>query len=125
VKEELGAFREEVRSAFAEVRQQFADVRQQFAEVHEQFAEVHEQFADVHRRIDAVDERARHQGILLEAVRDDVRLVAEAHGVLGERLDRHQRDNDAAHQEILALLRSSYRDLDGRMTRLEAQRGQG
>jgi chromosome segregation ATPase len=139
VNEELGAFREEVRNAFAEIRhqfadvhrrfadvhQQFTDVHQQFTDVHQQFADVRQQFADVHRRIDAVDERVRHQGVLLEAVRDDVRLVAEAQVSLGERVDRHRQDNDAAHQEILALLRSSYRELDGRVSRLEAQREQG
>lgn len=82
-------------------------------------------FSAVTRRLDMVNERVRHGGVLLEALRDDIRQLAEAHVLLDGRVERYRQENDAAHHEILALLRTSYRDLDRRVSRFEAPGGEG
>lgn len=124
--EELSAFRDEVRAGFAEVRQKFADVQQEFVAVHrhldsldERVQAVDERVQALDGRVQAVDERGRRDGVLLEDLRDDVHQLAEAHVLLDQRVERYRQENEAAHTEILVLLRTSYRDLDRRVTRLE------
>ncbi|HEY7651144.1 MAG TPA: hypothetical protein VID04_19260 [Methylomirabilota bacterium] len=75
--------------------------------------------------VGALDERVRHGGVLLEALRNDVRQLAETQLLADERFERDRQENEAAHREILALLRTSYRDLDRRGGRLEAPGGEG
>ncbi len=76
------------------------------------------------RRLDALDERVRADGVLLEALRDQVQQLAEAHAILDQRLERYRREHEIAQQEILALLRTSYQDLERRVSRLEARIGE-
>jgi len=143
VNEELAAFQTEVRDAFAEMREGFAALRAEmrdgfaavdrrftavegrFTAVDGRFDAVDERFTAVDRRVDSLDERVRHNGVMLESVRDDVRQLAEAHLLLDQRIERYRRENDDAHQEILVLLRTSYRDMDRRVGRLEERSSEG
>jgi chromosome segregation ATPase len=107
-----------------EMQQGFADVQQGFADVQQGFAELHQGMAAMGRRLDALDERVRANGVLLEALRDQVQQLAEAHAMLDQRVERYRREHEIAHQEILTLLRTSYQDLERRLTRLEARIGE-
>ena len=53
-----------------------------------------------------------------------MQVLAEAHALLDQRVERYREDNDGAHREILTLLRTSYRDPDRRVTRLESDPGE-
>jgi hypothetical protein len=44
--------------------------------------ELRQGLATLTRRVDGLDERIRANGVLLEALRDDVRQIAEAHVLL-------------------------------------------
>jgi hypothetical protein len=85
--------------------------------------------AFLNQRFDAMDQRLdgtrAEFGVLVERLRDGIRLVAEGHAVLDRKIDRLQQDNEAAHREILTLLHSSYRDLGHRVTRLESRSSSG
>jgi chromosome segregation ATPase len=129
--EGLAAVRGEMRRGFADVQQSFADVQQGFAELHQGFAELQQGLAELHqgmaamgRRLETLDKRVRTDGVLLEALRDQVQQLAEAHAMLGQRLERYRREHEVAQQEILALLRTSYQDLERRVSRLEARIGE-
>ena len=122
--EGLAAVRGEMRRGFADVQQSFADGQQSFAELHQGFAELHQGMAAMGRRLDTLDERVRAEGVLLEALRDQVQQLAEAHAMLDQRLERYRREHEVAQQEILALLRTSYQDLERRVSRLEARIGE-
>jgi chromosome segregation ATPase len=127
MREGLAALRGEMQGGLAAVRgemqQGFADVQQGFADVQQGFAELHQGMAAMGRRLDALDERVRADGILLEALRDQVQQLAEAHAMLDPRVERYRREHEVAHQEILVLLRTSYQDLERRVTRLETRIG--
>jgi chromosome segregation ATPase len=126
---------EQVDQRFAQVDQRFAQVDQRFGQVDQRFAQVEQGLAGLHqgmaelarrldvldRRVEALEQRVRANGILLEALRDDVRQLAEAHVMLDQRVERYRREHEVAHQEVLALLRASYQDLDRRVTRLEGR----
>lgn len=139
MRQEFAALRTEMRDGFAAIDRQFAAVDRQFAAVDRRFTAVdgrftavdggftavNGRFTEVDRRFDSLDERVRHNGVMLESVRDDVRQLAEAHLLLDQRVERYRRESDDAHQEILALLRTSYRDLDRRVGRLEERSSEG
>ncbi len=126
--EGLAAVRDEMHEGLAavrgEMRRGFADVQQSFADVQQGVAELHQGMTAMGRRLDALDERVRADGVLLEALRDQVQQLAEAHAILDQRLERYRREHEIAQQEILALLRTSYQDLERRVSRLEARIGE-
>jgi hypothetical protein len=78
--------------------------------------------ASLTRRVDVLEDRVRANGVLLEAIRDDVRQIAEAHVLLVQRVAEYRSESDA-QRAILSLLQTSYRDLDRRLTRLEERAG--
>jgi len=121
MREGLAAVRGEMREGLAAVR---GEMQQGFADVQQGFAELHQGMAAMGRRLDALDERVRADGVLLEALRDQVRQLAEAHAMLDQRVERYRREHEVAQQEILTLLRTSFQDLARRVTRLEARIGE-
>jgi len=121
MREGLASVRGEVQEGLAAVRD---EMQRGFAGVQQGFAELHQGMAAMGRRLDALDDRVRAGGVLLEALRAQVQQLAEAHAMLDERVERYRREHEVAHQEILVLLRTSYQDLERRVTRLEARIGE-
>lgn len=66
------------------------------------------------------EEARRQAGIAAEALRDDIRLIAEGHSMLREMIQEGRRESDVQHREIMAAIKFSYAELDRRITRLEA-----
>ncbi len=104
------------------MRQGFARVDERLEQLTQDVAQLHQDVATLGLRVDALEERIRENGILLEALRDDVRLIAEGHVLLNQRIDNYRSEADT-QRAIIALLQTSYRDLDRRLTRLEEQAG--
>ena len=121
MQEGLAAVRDEMQEGLATVR---GEMQQGFAGVQQGFAALHQGLAAMGRRLDALDERVRAGGVLLEALRAQVQQLAEAHAMLDERVERYRREHEVAHREILTLLRTSYQDLERRVTRLETRIGE-
>jgi chromosome segregation ATPase len=86
-------------------------------------AGLRQSLASLTRRVDVLEDRVRANGVLLEAIRDDVRQIAEAHVLLAQRVADYRSESDSQRQ-ILSLLQTSYRDLDRRLTRLEERAGE-
>ena len=86
-------------------------------------ATLHQGLAMLGRRVDRLEDAVRGNGVLLEALRDEVRQIAEAYVLLDQRVERYRVENETAHREIAALLLTSYRELDRRVTQLEQQAG--
>jgi chromosome segregation ATPase len=76
------------------------------------------------QRLEVLEQRVTANGVLLEALRDEVHQLAEAHTLLAAQVERQNRRQDVTNEQ-LALLRAFYRDLDRRVTRLETQAGHG
>ena len=119
VNEELEAFRTEMRRGFTEMRERLDRVDGRLDRVDGRLDTMDGRLDRMDGRLGRVDERVRLDGVLLEAIRDDVRQLAEAHVLLDQRVERYREENEAAHGEILTLLRTSYRDLERRVTGLE------
>ena len=131
--EELTGLRDEMRQGFADMRQ---EMRQGFARVDERLGALGQDMSELRqdvvglrqglasltRRVDVLEDRVRANGVLLEAIRDDVRQIAEAHVLLVQRVAEYRSESDA-QRAILSLLQTSYRDLDRRLTRLEERAG--
>ena len=93
------------------------------------FDQVDQRFEAIDRRLDQVAtkeeleaklaETRRHMGVLVEAVRDDVRQVAEGVAETNQRLDRFEQKVEAEFVETRAMIRVSYAQLDRRIQDLE------
>lgn len=110
---------------FDAMDQRFDAMDQRFETMDQRFDAMDQRFETMDRRFDATDQRLDHTrtelGALVEGLRDEVRQIAEGHALLDRKLDRFRDENETAHREILGLLRSSYRDLDHRVSRLESR----
>jgi hypothetical protein len=68
-----------------------------------------------------VEEIKRHFGVIAEALRGDVRQVAEGHTVIRRELQEFRGEVRDEFQEVRALLRLSFAQLDQRIRTLEAK----
>jgi hypothetical protein len=66
-------------------------------------------------------ELKRYFGVIADELRGEIRLVAEGHDVLRNEIQTFREENDAAHQEIVSLIRSSYSALDATHAALAAR----
>jgi chromosome segregation ATPase len=138
MRQEMTELRREMTQGLADVRQDmgqgFADVREEmgqgFARVDQRLGQLDQGVINLRqslmtltRRVDFLEDRVRGNGVLLEAIRDDVRQIAEAHGLLVQRVAEYRSEGDA-QRAILSLLQTPYRDLDRRVTRLEERTGE-
>jgi len=105
VDDELRALRDEVRLGFAQVRLEVAEARQEVAEFRREVA----------GKLESLDDRVRYEGVMREALHSDVRLLAEGHHQLDQKIDRYRAENDGAHRETHTLIRAVYRDLSRRI----------
>ena len=111
---------------FDAVDRRFDAVDERFDAVDERFGAVDQRFGEVNRKIDEKFEEAkRHFGVVAEGLEGKIVLIAEGHLVLQRQLQEHVEQNQAEHRETVALLTSSYGDLDRRVTRLEPRRRRG
>ncbi len=96
----------------------------------EKFEQVDRRFEAMDRRFvvmeTKIDESRRHTGVLVEAVRDDIRQVAEGlvgvEGRLGnveQHLDRFEQKVEAEFAETRTAIRFSYAQLERRIQELE------
>ncbi len=105
-----------------ETRQQIEDLR---GETRQQLGETRQQIEDLRgetrQQIEDLKEDTRHTRVLVEGIRDNVRLIAE--GVMGiiEQQEAHRKEIQAAVDEIKTSVVLSYRSLEGRVQSLEDQ----
>jgi len=72
------------------------------------------------------EEIKRHFDVIAENLRDDIKGIAEGHGMLNRKLDTVQEDpnslrkeNAGEHKELLSETKSSYTELNYRVSTLE------
>ena len=64
-----------------------------------------------------VEEIKRHFGVIAEALRSDVRLVAEGHSVIRREIQEFRGEVGDEFREVRALLRLSFAQLDSASAR--------
>jgi len=118
---------------FAGITQRFEQIDQRFGQVDQRFEQIDQRFEQIDRRFEEMrremhagfDEVKRHNGVLVEDLRHQVRLVAEGFAVFVDgRYAQDQANIDRRFDETNALVRSSYDHLNQRIENLE-RKGQG
>jgi transposase-like protein len=71
-----------------------------------------------------VEEIKRHFGVIAEALRNDVRQVAEGHAVIRRELQEFRVEVREEIRDVRTLLRLSFAQLDQRISRLESGRAE-
>lgn len=68
-----------------------------------------------------MEEIKRHFGVVAEALRSDIRQIAEGHAVIRHELQEMRNEFRDEFKEVRALLRLSFSQLDERFRALEAE----
>ena len=74
------------------------------------------------QKMAGLEVRVIHQfHVLSEGLMDHIKLLAEGHAGIVERLDRVEKENERQHLETRSLIKLSFSELDRRLTDLESQ----
>jgi len=74
------------------------------------------------QKMTGLEVRVIHQfHVLSEGLMDHIKLLAEGHAGIVERLDRVEKENERQHLETRSLIKLSFSELDRRLTDLESQ----
>jgi chromosome segregation ATPase len=116
------------------LERQLADIHRRFDTVDQRFDAVDQRFDSVDQRFDAVDQRfleareytdakfaeaRRHLDVTAEQLRDDVQKIAEGHESLRQNMARVERRIDRLQDELVAIVETSFKELDDRVRRIE------
>ena len=71
-----------------ELRGDVTELHQDMTQLQVSVAGLHQGLAMLGRRVDSLDLRVQANGVLLEALRDEVRQIAEAYVLLDQRVER-------------------------------------
>jgi predicted nucleic acid-binding Zn-ribbon protein len=107
-----------VERRFAELAESIDDSRR---ETRERFDKVDQRFEKVDQRFDSLEADIRHAHVRIESLEGVVQQVAEGVAGVDERLERFQAEVRDEFQKVRGELRQPYRQLDQRVTALEAQ----
>lgn len=72
-------------------------------------------------RLDRLEETGRQTLVMVEGLRDEVHLVAEAFVGLDERLQRLHNENTAVYDQVRGWIEPAFRGIDGRVQALEGR----
>lgn len=72
-------------------------------------------------RLDRLEKTGRHTLVMVEGLRDEVRLMAEAFVGLDERVQRMQKENGAVYEQVRSWIEPAFRGMDGRVQVLEGR----
>jgi archaellum component FlaC len=124
---------EQIDKRFEKIDKRFDQVDKRFEQIDYRFEQADQRFEKVDQRIDALDQKVDqfkediiHQfHVISEGVISQVKLVAEGVMNLDEKFTREiasfRRENEQAHQEIMAMIKLSYAELDRRISKLETE----
>lgn len=119
---------EELRQFLTE---EFGGVNRRIDDTNQRLDGTNQRLDETNQRLDAtrqelsarIDTTRSELGVLIERQQDQIRLMAEGHSLMVERLDAlHEdlrREIQSESRETRALIKLSYSELDRRITRLE------
>ena len=83
---------------------------------------VDEKFKGLDERLNGLEDRVVNQfHVIAEGLIDHIKLLAEGHTGIINRLDRTEKENERQHLETRALVKLSFAELDRRLSDLESQ----
>ena len=83
---------------------------------------VDEKFKGLDERLNGLEDRVVNQfHVIAEGLIDHIKLLAEGHTGIINRLDRTEKENERQHLETRALVKLSFAELDRRFSDLESQ----
>jgi hypothetical protein len=105
---------------FREASQQISDLRE---ETRQQIAGLREettrQFERVDARFERAEETARHTVVLVEGLRHEVHLIAEAFLEVGPKMELYHNESKLSIDDVKRWMEKPFRDLDNRVRYLE------
>mgnify|MGYP005832466181 CR=1 FL=1 len=111
---------------FAKIDQRFEKIDQGFEKVDQRFEQMGQRMDGLDKKVDQFRDEIIHRFHLIsENVISQVKLVAEGVINLDEKFTREiaifRKENEQAHEEIKAMIKFSYAELDRRISTLEME----
>jgi hypothetical protein len=94
-----------------------------FTTIDRRFSEMDERFSEMDVRMNGLEEAIRHTDVKVEALRGDIRLVADGVAAVDQKLDAFRGEVAKEFEDVKAQNRASYAQVERRVSRLE-QRAQ-
>ena len=109
-----------------QVDKRFEQIDHRFEQSDQHIVKVNQRIGTLDQKVDQFKEDIIHQfHIISEGVISQVKLVAEGVTNLDEKFTREvasfRKENEQAHQEIMAMIKFSYAELDRRISTLETE----
>jgi chromosome segregation ATPase len=117
---------EQIDHRFEQMDQRFEQIDQRFEHHDRRFEKMDQRMEGLDKKVDQFKEEIIHRfHVISEDVISQVKLVAEGVVNLDEKFTREiaifRRENEQAHEEIKAMIKFSYAELDRRISTLEAE----
>jgi len=117
---------EKMDARFEQMDQRSQKIDDRFEQMDQRFQKMDQRMNGLDHKVDQFKEEIIHQfHVISEDVISQVKLVAEGVMNLDEKFTREttqfRKENEQAHQEIMAMLKFSYAELDKRIGTLEAE----
>ena len=117
---------DKVDQRFGQMDQRFEQMDQRFEQVDQRFGQMDQRMAGLDKKGDQFKDEIIHRfHIISEDVISQVKLVAEGVINLDEKFTREiaifRKENEQAHEEIKAMIKFSYAELDRRISILETE----
>lgn len=109
----------QVDQRFAQIDQRFVQIEHRLTQVDQRFGQVDQRFEQMDQRFDRSEETARRTLVLVEDMRHQTQLVAEAFVGLSDRMEVFQKETKLELEKAPAWLEPYFRGLDIRVKGLE------
>lgn len=124
--QQIASLREETNRHFTRIDARFEQVDARFEQVDARFEQVDARFEQVDARFEQVNERferveatARQTVVLIEGLRHEVHLIAEAFLGVGDKLDLYRNESRLSIDDVKGWMEVPFRELDNRIRYLE------
>jgi len=94
---------------FGTLDQRLKDLRW---EMNQRFEKVDERFDQADGRFDSLEERVHLSGVVVESLRDELRVVAEGFMGYSDQMEKHSAEVDRKLDDLKALIGPTYRSLE-------------
>jgi hypothetical protein len=111
---------ERIDRRFEQVDQRFSQIDQRFAQSDQRFAQIDYRLTQMDQRIERVEVTGRQTLVVVEGLRHEVQLVAEAFVGLSDRMDVFQKETKLELEKAPAWLEPYFRGLDIHVKGLES-----
>jgi archaellum component FlaC len=116
---QISDLREETTRQFERIDSRFEQIDSRFEQIDSRFEQIDSRFEQIDSHFERVEETARQTVVLVEGLRHEVHLIAEAFLEVGPKLELYHNESKLSIDDVKRWMEKPFRDLDNRIHYLE------